>query len=650
MGLRWLLARTILPRTKILHFTEDRVESHGGFGRRVAVSRNLLLRCKVFDGSAALRFGHVRILEPGGGGLCRDEAGEGGPHPEGPSIARLEIGVPNPAVTGDFCEGLTPPATVGPNRLCAFHPPEIHGFLCRRRRGKPPGTRREAAAPLRFKPRPNTSGATALRLLLMPVLVPSLGVDALPLDPEAARRLDLPAPLYGFQVEGVRRLVENTSFLLGDEMGTGKTVMAIVAMKILFQRGLVRKALVACPANIISVWDEHLREWVRGALTWVVVKGPVDQRMYLWRQPAHVYVVSYDTLRNDLKAPPVAAPILSGLGLAILDEVHAIRNPRSGRHRAVMKLNPKYRWGLSGTPLQNRLRDLKAIFDFLKPGLFWPGLFGGRRGPRSAYLEEYVRGLMEPYFLRRRKRDVLPQLPEKVRQDLWLELDAAQRRAYEECRQRMKMEFESRITPFTRMHIFSYITKLMQYANFAPNKTVSPKQRLLVEMLEEITTEHKAVVFTQFIHYGINRLAPHLERFGLVVVHGQTPLEERRRAVEEFQKNPDVRVFLGSVKAAGEGITLHEGNYVIHFDHWWNPAVAWQAEDRVHRVGQRRQVNVYSYWMEDTIEERIYQVLRDKGLLHASVIERLSEDDIDRAITMEEWAAILGLELAVSPR
>jgi len=469
--------------------------------------------------------------------------------------------------------------------------------------------------------------------LILPLLKPPLNLDF-------PTQIDLPFELYPYQIPGVQRLVENDSFLLADEMGTGKTVMSCVALRILFQQGRIRQALVVCPKSAISVWDRHLEDWTGSAITCTVVSGTRETREKDWTFPAHVYVTTFDSFKNDLlpkKAPLHDDGERGRFDLVIVDEAHHIKNPGSGRAKAVLALKSRIRWALTGTPLLNQLDDLAAIFRFVKPGLF----------PKETPSPARARQLIAPYFLRRRKADVLEDLPEKIRQDIWLELDPQQREAYDDAMESGRRGWgaaqESRHSMHT--HIFALIQRLKQICNFAPNATSSPKLDALLEQLDEITEDNKACVFTQYRGEGLDKVRPYLAKYGAVEIHGQMSQAQRAQAIEEFQANPHVRVFMATTGAAGEGITLTAGSYVFHLDQWWNPVRAWQAEDRLHRMGQKKQVNVYSYWMSDTYEERINQLLEEKGLLFEEVIDALSERDIDSQVSIEDWCEVLGLEL-----
>lgn len=629
MGIRLAIARKYAPSSppKLLAF-----RSHGQFSARPAVSASLVAPTRVSRDLALPMPPSADVHDSHNIELTR------------PAIAALHV-APSVPETEDKTDVLRAMVAVSEDLLKPLASPTPRGKDYTRHdelfpfpaaetsdRSEREGGNRKAYSEGRV-------GAHTVRKfvsiwdMILPLLKP-------PVDFDFPAQLDFPSELWAFQVTGVQRLVQTKAFLLADEMGTGKTVMAAVALRILFHMGAVRRALVVCPATVVPVWGAHLYDWAGPCITCTVVRGPRTQREMDWSQPAHVYVTSYDTLRNDVLGEKrlLDKKRRGSFDLVILDEAHAIRNPASGRSRAVASLAAERRWALTGTPLQNSAGDLAALFRFVRPGLF----------PREGVTPEQARSLIRPFFLRRRKKDVLEDLPDKTRQDLWLELDNAQRGAYESALARGRDELNSGRKGLTRIHVFALLTKLKQICNFAPGKRDSPKVERLLEQLDEVLDEHKAVVFSQFVPEGIEKLRAHLTKYGVVEIYGATPYPARSRAVHEFQENPDVRVFLASVKAAGEGITLHEGNYVFHFDHWWNPAVAWQAEDRVHRVGQKKHVTVYSYWMEGTIEERIYRVLEKKGLLHEEIINAMSEQDVDTAVTMEEWCDILDLE--VRPR
>jgi len=517
--------------------------------------------------------------------------------------------------------------------------------------------------------------------LIFPSLLP-------PLDETFAAQFELFHDLLKFQPAGIEFLIQNESALLGDEMGTGKTVMTSVALKLLFRLGKVRKALVVCPMSILRTWQDHLENWA-DELVLTVVRGPSETRKLDWRFPAHVYITTYDTVKDflttikknhafscpgckkrlnlgdnmvvgDDETPQYSCPycytplneyMLSKLpkkeslidievaktfDVVILDEAQYIKNAGSQRSRAVRLFGPKFRWALTGTPMENRLDDLVSIFKFVKPGLFKNERFlSGHRASE----------LIKPHFLRRMKKDVMKDLPPKIEQELWLELNDEQRRAYAAAESAGVAEIES-MDSVTKIHIFALITKLKRICNFVPGTLSSCKINELKDLVEEIKANgQKVLVFTQYLGEGTAKLEQQLSRFGVVVLTGAMSADARQTAINRFKSDPNISVFLATIRSGGVGLTLTEASYVIHFDHWWNPATMWQANDRVHRTGQvASQVNIYSFWTQNTIEEKIHRILKQKGLLFDEVINNLSEADVDSRISTDEWLEIIGVK------
>jgi SNF2 family DNA or RNA helicase len=444
--------------------------------------------------------------------------------------------------------------------------------------------------------------------------------------------LFLPHDLYPFQITGVQFLMDNDCALLADEMGTGKTVQAVVALRILIQKAKIRSALIICPVSVLRQWDEHIRLWAPELLV-TVVRGNISTRKIDWSMPAHIYITGYDTLRNDIESEVLPQGNLNKFDVVVLDEAQCIKNAESGRAKFVRKLKPGRRWALTGTPIENRIEDAISIFSFLKPGYLL----------KEENIPAIVKKKISPYFLRRRKADVLKDLPPKILQEFWLELDEAQREAYNKVFSEGRTELGSMGNKVNKIAIFRVLTKLKQICNFAPGQTTSPKLSLLLEHVEPILESgQKVIVFSQFISEGIEKIIPSLKPYGLAkVVGGQS---DRDTQIQQFQQSDQIPILLASVRAGGVGLNLQVASYVIHFDHWWNPAVMWQAEDRAHRQGQKRIVNVFSYWVADTIEEKIYQTLKNKGILFAEIVDGLSETDIDEVITTEEWLDMLGVK------
>jgi superfamily II DNA or RNA helicase len=518
--------------------------------------------------------------------------------------------------------------------------------------------------------------------LLYPVLLPPLVVNF-------KSKFELFRPLFKFQPAGIEFLVKNQSALLADEMGTGKTVMSAVALKLLFRLGKAKKALIVCPVSLLKTWQDHLSDWA-SELELTVVRGTPEVRKLDWKYNAHVYLTTYDTVASDFltkikkqnkfdcpncktnlnlgskitlgdenmpkffcpvcrfalnkhliknlpkKASIVDPELLNSFDVVLIDEAQYIKNKSSDRSRAVRLLKSEFRWALTGTPIENSLEDLVSIFSFVKPDLF-----------KNEYLSpKRAAELIKPYFLRRLKKNVMKHLPPKVRQEIWLELDSEQLKAYKAAEQQGVQEIEALGERVTKVHIFSLITKLKQICNFAPSREKSAKTQELLDLIEQIKESgQKVIVFSQYDIEGVSKLQKLLQPFGVSLLKGGMSDAARNSAIDAFKKDPNICVFLATIKAGGVGLTLTEASYVIHFDHWWNPALMWQADDRVHRSGQKSsQVNIYSFWMQDTIEERIHAILKEKGLLFDAVVNGLSVDVVDEMISTEEWLGILGIK------
>jgi hypothetical protein len=171
------------------------------------------------------------------------------------------------------------------------------------------------------------------------------------------------------------------------------------------------------------------------------------------------------------------------------------------------------------------------------------------------------------------------------------------------------------------------------------------------EQIEEILdSENKVIIFSQYVDEGVKKLEYALRSFGIAKIIGGQTDATRSKEIERFKKLPEIPILIASLKSGGEGLNLTEASYVIHFDHWWNPATMWQAEDRVHRSGQTHGVNVYSYWMSGTIDERIYKILEQKGLLIENVIDGLAEGQIDESLTIDELLGVLGINRVITPK
>ncbi|WP_414551695.1 SNF2-related protein [Anabaena sp. CCY 0017] len=531
--------------------------------------------------------------------------------------------------------------SISDNLFIKFEKPEIKGKIFFKALKRKIQTSKLTSVP---KIRKAASQVTNLDQwsLLYPSLCPPLIFDF--------DDIDFFQRLRSYQVDGINFLINNSSSLLADEMGTGKTVQTVNALRILFRQGRIRCALIICPLAVIGSaylseetgksegWDGHFYNWAKELLI-TVIRDNREQRKIDWETPAHIYITTYETLRNDLKEGTLKESDLIKFDSVIIDEAQKIKNKHSGISQAVRKLTPKYRWALTGTPIENSSQDIISIFEFVQPGLFTGGV---------DYLAQQVKNAIAPYMLRRLKRDVLKDLPEKVYQEDWLELDSSQKAEYDRALSIGRNKLENSINnQETRTHIFALLHKLKKICNFSDSKLSSPKTELLIEYITTISANNeKVLIFSQYVPEGIDKLEKVLEKkgIGFVSYKGGMSETDKNKALNDFRNKPDIYVLLGTFKTIGFGVTLTEASYVIHFDHWWNPAVMQQAEDRAHRIGQVNKLTVYSFWMRDTIEENIKKKLYEKRSLIENIIDPLAEEAFNNIVTTEEWLDMLGVK------
>jgi hypothetical protein len=437
--------------------------------------------------------------------------------------------------------------------------------------------------------------------------------------------------------------------ILADDMGLGKTVQALSFLQHFYDiNNGVMKALVVCPTTLIYNWENEIKKFTP-ALTYHIHHGPQRLRDAKAFEFFNVIITTYGTLRSDIKTF-----IEMGLDYAVLDESQAIKNPQSKVAKAAALLPAKNRLCMSGTPLQNNTFDIFAQMNFLNPGMLGTMEFFRQEFAipidkfGEAEQKEHLKKLLYPFILRRTKEQVAKDLPEKTEQVLFCEMEDEQRKIYDayrnEFRARILGTIEEQGIQKSQFTILQGLMKLRQICDSPAILNEEEKFENHSIKLDELTREidenignHKALVFSQFLGM-LALIRERLEKLGIPYEYfdGGTSAIDREKAIQSFQKNDEVRVFLISLKAGGVGLNLTAADYVYIVDPWWNPAVEQQAIDRTHRIGQTKNIFAYRMICKDTIEDKIMELQEKKRVLakelisdDASFVKSLSREDVE---------------------
>ena len=409
--------------------------------------------------------------------------------------------------------------------------------------------------------------------------------------------------------------------LLADEMGLGKTIQAIGALRLLFRDRAIESALIVVPTGLVLQWRAQLRDWAP-ELRLATASGSRDDRIMAWRRDADVTICSYETLRGDRYLPAPYGPARRTWGVLVADEAQRFKNAHTDL-AAAMRAIPRVRaWALTGTPVENRPDDAITLIDFLEPRLY----------DRSALMPS-LRAALAKLQLRRRRAEVLPDLPPKTAFMIDLDLAPLQREAYGRAEHEGQVWLRSLGARITIAHVLELMLRLKQLCNACPETGQSSKLADLADRIPRVIDDGtKALVFSQFVAapFGVDQIATTLAAHNPVVLKGGMSAPARDRALNEFASDPDRRVMILSLRAGGVGLNLTAASTVFHFDRWWNPAVEAQAEDRTHRIGQTRPVQVFAYEVADSIESRIAAIIDDKRALFADLIDGVTLEGLDR--------------------
>lgn len=468
--------------------------------------------------------------------------------------------------------------------------------------------------------------------------------------------------LRDYQVTGVKWLytLAKTGFggILADEMGLGKTIQVIYYIKQMLKDNENNKFLIVVPTSLAYNWDHEFDSFGSNIKRKICV-GNKDKRTKILSDlnDTNVIITTYGLLREDEE-------LYNNLNFntMVIDEAQNIKNNMAGITKVVKKINAETKFALTGTPLENSILELWSIFDFIMPG-YLASLTKFQSKYKIKDFDEdseiLIKGLskqINPFILRRKKQDVVKELPDKLINDIYIELKDEQKKLYVAELERVKEEMEKIIETEgmnkARFLILQLLTKLRQicidpsivYDNY---KDGSNKLEQLESIVNEyIKNNHKILIFSSF-KTALNIVKEKLNKAKIktYMIDGNVPAKDRIEMVDNFNNNDDVKVFLIMLKSGGTGLNLATADVVIHLDLWWNPQAENQATDRAHRIGQKNTVEVIHLITKGTIEEKILELQNKKRILSDKLIDgEIRDKNILSELTKEDIKNLLSYE------
>ena len=440
---------------------------------------------------------------------------------------------------------------------------------------------------------------------------------------------DLNATLRDYQVSGFEffKTLSDYQFggILADEMGLGKTIQTIAFLL----SNKDKKSIVITPTALIYNWKNELEKFAPTLKVGLLHAAKSEREKILDNIDNYdVILTTYTTYKNDIDKYKNIS-----FDYCIIDEAQNIKNPDAIITKAIKNVNAKVKFALTGTPIENNLMELWSIFDFIMPGYLY-----NKSKFKSIFINNdkniiELKNLIKPFILRRTKKEVITELPDKIEQKIIIDLEKEHKRAYKGyvnlITRKIKENNQDNIT------VFSYLTKLRQLC-LSPELMVknyqgkNSKLDVLINIIND-SSDEKILVFSQFTKV-LEVIGKRLneENISYSYLDGKTSAKDRVKLVEEFNTNNN-KVFLISLKAGGTGLNLTSANIVVHFDPWWNPAVEDQASDRAHRIGQKNVVNVIKLIAKGTAEERVINLQETKKEL----IEDVINGNLDNSSTLK---------------
>ncbi len=444
--------------------------------------------------------------------------------------------------------------------------------------------------------------------------------------------------LYPYQREGAFFAAKAGRALLGDDMGLGKTIQALAAAELMARLYHIEKVLIICPTSLKYQWKTEIEKFTKRSST--VMEGMTQQRRLLYKDTAFFRVLNYELVHKDINLINEWAP-----DLIILDEAQRIKNWKTRTAQSVKRLESQFALVLTGTPIENRLEELHSIMEFVDRfhlGPLYRFVHNHRITDGGGKVVGYenlkaVRESLKDVLLRRRKDEVLKQLPSRSDKNFMVPMTPEQMVIHEEYYEIVvklvakwrKYRFLSDADQKRLQMALNCMRMSADNTYLVDKKTIhGPKIEELEILLREIVLEsgQKVVIFSQWLR--MNELVEHILKrndIGYVHLNGSVPSKQRQGLMKKFREDPDCKAFL-STDAGGVGLNLQSGSVVINMDIPWNPAVLEQRIGRVHRLGQQRNVSVINFVSAASIEERILELLKFKKSLFAGALDADGED------------------------
>ena len=474
---------------------------------------------------------------------------------------------------------------------------------------------------------------------------------------------DAPETLTGelrpYQKIGYSWLVQNIRYkfgsILADDMGLGKTIQVLSSILFYKEKGLLenKSSLIIVPPTLISNWENEIKKFTPD-LTYYIYHG--SNRTFPL-EDYDIILTSYGVIRLDLDM------FLDRIWfLCVIDEAQNIKNPNTEQTKAIKEVPARTKIALTGTPIENKLMDYWSIFDFVNKGYL---------STKDDFKRNYVmpieklddeetlknlKTIAKPFVMRRLKtdEDIKKELPDKLVNDIYCTLSKKQIKLYNAILEEIFFDIENSKGIQRKGIILKILTALKQTCNHPaqfldikkPKISESGKMELLVNVLETILdNDEKVIIFTQYVEMGklIQELISKKFKQEVLFLHGSQTLKEKTEIIDTFQEDPNYKIFVATLKTGGTGLNLTAASNVIHYDLWWNPAVENQATDRVHRIGQEKDVMVYRFITKGTLEETIDAISKHKTDLASKSIS--NDETFITEMSDEELKNVLKLRL-----